>query len=471
MSNLNINETIKEEVIKDSDSSSVEKVPDIDPKVFEHDSDDDFVVKNTKKGIVGLNNQGNTCYLNAVIQVLSNMDHFRSYLFDGDFVSSLKPELDDSLFYQTYRIIKHLWETTSDDLTPKSFRKKFIEKENKFMGFNQQDSHEAMQFLLDNLHEETAHSIDLNVSLPPELNEFFNICDTFYSDDTKVKDKNVIKFIDENRDKALDYFAMKYYTKLSKNYSEVADLFQSIICNLTKCPDCNHLSYQFDNSYMISLGFPDLDDQLIIDSEMFKKFHAEKLEECKERLEKSETPESDKELILKLCVDAVKSKNIYKLSELIDYFQRPEQLDESNAWYCEGCEKKVCAHKQSKLYKHPKYLIFHFKRFKHMTHNGNTSIMKIKNLIGYDETINLRHLMVKNTDSTNYKLVGGINHMGEYNFGHFTCFAKNNNKWYNYNDDRVNEINCNGIPISPNAYMLIYERIEDSDLPSDSSNI
>jgi ubiquitin C-terminal hydrolase len=52
--------------------------------------------------------------------------------------------------------------------------------------------------------------------------------------------------------------------------------------------------------------------------------------------------------------------------------------------------------------------------------------------------------------------------MGEYSGGHFTAFASNNNKWYNFNDSHVNHINIpeTDIPLSPNAYMLIYRRCD-----------
>jgi ubiquitin C-terminal hydrolase len=475
MSNLNVTEMVQETIVINNDPS-IEIIPSIDSKLFpkkveekdeekeeetekdsDKESDNDSEKESSNKGIVGLNNQGNTCYLNSVIQILSNLDHFRNYLFEGNFVGSLKPELDDSLFYQTYRIIKHLWETTSDDLTPKSFRKKFIEKENQFMGFNQQDSHEAMQFLIDNLHEEIAQPIDINVSLPTELNEFFDMCDKYYSDENKDKDKSILKIIDDNRDKALDYFAMKYYSTISKKYSEIYELFHSITCDLIKCPNCNHLKYKFDNGSIISLGFPELNDDLIKDSEQFKKFYNERVEEFKDKV-------TDTELITKFCLNELKNKYIYKLSDLLDNYQKAEELDENNAWECSNCEKKVRALKQTKIYKHSKYLVFHFKRFKQIVVKGNVEIFKVKNLVGYEEIINIRHMMIKNSDSTNYKLVGGINHIGAYEFGHFTNFSKNNGKWYNYNDSRVNEINCTGIPISPNAYMLIYERIEDSEI-------
>ena len=138
--------------------------------------------------------------------------------------------------------------------------------------------------------------------------------------------------------------------------------------------------------------------------------------------------------------------------------KKQEILDDDNLWNCEICEKKVNGIKQTKIFKNPEYLIIHFKRFKHVTINEETSIIKIKNLITYEKFLEIKPLMVKNTNGTKYELLGGINHMGEYQFGHFTNFAKNGDKWYNFNDDSVSDINCTGIPLTPNAYMLIYKR-------------
>jgi ubiquitin carboxyl-terminal hydrolase 2/21 len=446
--NINNNDDLKMK-IESCNSSDSEDEKQITSASFIDDSDDE---ESSKNGIVGLNNMGNTCYLNSVLQVLSNLDEFRKYLFDGSFVSSLKGDLDDSLFYRTYQIINHLWKTNSSSLTPKSFKNKFVEKRESLLGYQQQDSHEAMQFLLDNLHEEITQSIDLDMEIKPDLVEFFKLCDSYYSEENEKveKDKKVLKIIDENFDKAIDYFALKYYKNLSKNYSEIADMFQSIVCNLTKCPNCNHMKFNFDNIFMLSLSFPELDDEKIKESPIFKKLYDEKVEELKEKT-------SDAEIITKFCLNEIKNKNIFRLSDLIDNFFKAEQQDEKNMWHCDGCEQKVQALQQTKIYKNPKYIILHLKRFQHIVQNGNVNIFKVGNIVGYEEKLNIRHLMIKNSDNCNYSLVGGINHMGRYEGGHFTNFSKNNNKWYNYNDDKVNEIECSGIPISPHAYMLVYK--------------
>lgn len=419
--------------------------------------DDNSVVEEPKKGIIGLDNMGNTCYLNAVLQTVSNLDDFRKFLFDGDFTEHLKGPLEESLFYQTFRIIKHMWESSEDSLSPKSFKKKFVEKQKQFMGFEQQDSHEAMHFLIDHLHEEIARPIKLNISLPAELNEYFDFCDKYYQrfeldKDAKI-DKDVLKIFDTKLEETVDYFAMKYYNQLSPKYSAISEFFQSITCSLTKCPDCSHVSPKFDNNYMIEIEIPELDDEDIKSSELFKKIFAEKVVELKEKTD-------NEELIAKFCINEIKQKYIHKLNDLLMNYQKSEKLDDSNLWNCEVCEKKVNGIKQTKIFKNPQYLIIHFKRFKHIMVNGNVSIMKIKNLIGYEKYLDIKPLMLKNTENTKYELVGGINHMGEYQFGHFTNFSRNNDKWYNFNDDKVNEINCTGIPLTQNAYMLIYKRCD-----------
>ena len=170
---------------------------------------------------------------------------------------------------------------------------------------------------------------------------------------------------------------------------------------------------------------------------------------------------SNEELISKFCVNQIKNTNIYNLNDLLIHTTIPEIMDENNLYNCTNCSQKVKAICQQKLLKTPKYFMIHFKRFNHVMQGGNAIITKLKNLIKYDKVIDIKNLMVKDCSNTKYELVGGINHMGEYSGGHFTAFASNNNKWYNFNDSHVNHINIpeTDIPLSPNAYMLIYKQL------------
>jgi uncharacterized UBP type Zn finger protein len=189
------------EVINGPTDTSVETSEETPPKleivkineVSDSDDDDDKKKvekeeENPKLGIVGLCNMGNTCYLNSVLQILSNLDDFRNFLFKLDFVDNLKKDVNDTLFCVTHRIIKHLWETTADDLRPRSFREKFVEKQKQFLGFEQQDSNEALVFLLDILHEEIARKIDINFELSDEISAFCLKLDNYFDNKSKFSE-------------------------------------------------------------------------------------------------------------------------------------------------------------------------------------------------------------------------------------------------------------------------------------------
>jgi ubiquitin C-terminal hydrolase len=452
LESVKINENSESDLDSDDDNS-VKKVEKKETKVEKEE-------EKPKLGIVGLCNIGNTCYLNSVLQILSNLDDFRNFLFKLDFIDNLKKDVNDTLFCVTHRIIKHLWETTADDLRPRSFREKFVEKQKQFLGFEQQDSNEALVFLLDILHEEIARKIDINFELSDEISAFCLKLDNYFDnkskfDEAEKKEKkaSIQKLINSERSNALDYFAIKYLHEIAKNYSNISDYFGIISCELKKCPNCDSVKYQFQQNYVFQVPLPELNDDLIKASDTYKKLFEEKKEELKDKI-------SNEELISKFCVNQIKNTNIYNLNDLLIHTTIPEIMDENNLYNCTNCSQKVKAICQQKLLKTPKYFIIHFKRFNHVMQGGNAIITKLKNLIKYDKVIDIKNLMVKDSFNTKYELVGGINHMGEYSGGHFTAFASNNNKWYNFNDSHVNHINIpeTDIPLSPNAYMLIYKQ-------------
>ena len=53
------------------------------------------------------------------------------------------------------------------------------------------------------------------------------------------------------------------------------------------------------------------------------------------------------------------------LYDCLKEFEKPEQLDEDNMWYCSTCKEHVQAKKQLELFKAPLVLVINLKRFKH----------------------------------------------------------------------------------------------------------
>ena len=84
------------------------------------ESDNDYD-NNEIFGTSGLINLGNTCYMNSIIQCLSNCEDFRSYIIGRSLVSELinnteyesaKYELENSLAFQLRKIFINIWNSS-----------------------------------------------------------------------------------------------------------------------------------------------------------------------------------------------------------------------------------------------------------------------------------------------------------------------------------------------------------------------
>ena len=63
-----------------------------------------------------------------------------------------------------------------------------------------------------------------------------------------------------------------------------------------------------------------------------------------------------------------------------------------------------------------------------------------------------------NKNSYVYDLFGICNHNGGILGGHYYSYIKNNNKWFNFNDEEIEEIKDLSKLISPSAYCLFYHK-------------
>ena len=91
------------------------------------------------QGTSGLINLGNTCYMNSIIQCLSNCNIFRQYILSDEFVASisnsnkinfisLNESVNEHLSYQLRRIFSNLWSSSFYSFRPITFRKLFGNK-------------------------------------------------------------------------------------------------------------------------------------------------------------------------------------------------------------------------------------------------------------------------------------------------------------------------------------------------------
>jgi ubiquitin carboxyl-terminal hydrolase 20/33 len=108
------------------------------------------------RGLVGLSNLGNTCYMNAALQCLSNTPALTQHLLDcPDLVPrDLKPNL--SLAYRN--LLLDLWcSTVSGYVEPSGVLHAIKSVFPAFRGFQQHDSQEFLRCMMDQLHKVPYH--------------------------------------------------------------------------------------------------------------------------------------------------------------------------------------------------------------------------------------------------------------------------------------------------------------------------
>ena len=189
--------------------------------------------KENRHGLVGLNNLGNTCYMNTGLQCLSNCELLTKYFLEDyykEFVNKENPIGSQGEIVEKYsQLIHHLWYGNNDYVSPIQFKVAFGKNYNAFADFRQQDSQEFISYLLDALHE------DLN----------------------KVKNKPYVQAKDLSPGMPEeDQFKMQKDLYLCRNQSFIVDLINGFYKSTVYCPDenCKNISKSFEPFNMITLS-------------------------------------------------------------------------------------------------------------------------------------------------------------------------------------------------------------------------
>uniref|UniRef100_A0A1I8G214 ubiquitinyl hydrolase 1 n=1 Tax=Macrostomum lignano TaxID=282301 RepID=A0A1I8G214_9PLAT len=120
-------------------------------------------------GLVGLNNLGNTCYMNSILQCLSHTEPLlRHFVLERRFQPSAGRN-GSGLAKAYANLMLRMWAasaspTGADCTSPTELKQCVAQYAPRFRGYSQQDAQEFLRYLLEGLHE------DLNlVSVRPKL--------------------------------------------------------------------------------------------------------------------------------------------------------------------------------------------------------------------------------------------------------------------------------------------------------------
>nr|POE89444.1 ubiquitin carboxyl-terminal hydrolase 8 [Quercus suber] len=182
-------------------------------------------------GLAGLQNLGNTCFMNSSLQCLAHTPKLVDY-FLGDYGREINHDnplgMDGEIALAFGDLLRKLWAPGAAPVAPRLFKSKLARFAPQFSGYNQHDSQELLAFLLDGLHE------DLN----------------------RVKCKPYIEAKDGD-DRPDREVADEYWRNhLTRNDSIIVDVCQGQYKSTLVCPLCRKVSVTFDPFMYLSLPLP-----------------------------------------------------------------------------------------------------------------------------------------------------------------------------------------------------------------------
>nr|XP_043638902.1 ubiquitin carboxyl-terminal hydrolase 9-like [Erigeron canadensis] len=183
------------------------------------------------RGLAGLQNLGNTCFMNSALQCLVHTPPLVDY-FLQDYTDEINKQnplgMHGELAVAFGELLRKLWSSGRTSVPPRAFKGKLARFAPQFSGYNQHDSQELLAFLLDGLHE------DLN----------------------RVKQKPYFetKDSDGRPDEEVANEFWRYHK--ARNDSIVVDVCQGQYKSTLVCPVCEKISITFDPFMYLSLPLP-----------------------------------------------------------------------------------------------------------------------------------------------------------------------------------------------------------------------
>uniref|UniRef100_A0A8C1S0I4 Ubiquitin carboxyl-terminal hydrolase n=1 Tax=Cyprinus carpio TaxID=7962 RepID=A0A8C1S0I4_CYPCA len=467
------------------------------------------------RGLTGMKNIGNSCYMNAALQALSNCPPLTQFFLDcsGLVRTDKKPALCKS--YQ--KLISELWHKKRPSYVVPTNLFHGIKLVNPmFRGYAQQDTQEFLRCLMDQLHEELKepltdcsgaisdvlpdHNLDnrnhIDGDRSPSEDEFLS-CDSGSGSERGdgerageaellIQDECVgvrgnggisekespTRSVQElhsrlssSPPRSSPLRAGPTYTfkraqmllstkkkKQSRFRSVISDIFDGSILSLVQCLTCDRVSTTVETFQDLSLPIPGKEDLAKLHSSIHQSAPV-KAGVC--------TDAYATQGWISYIMESIRSwfwGPMVTLEDCLAAFFAADELKGDNMYSCERCKKLRNGVKYCKVLRLPEILCIHLKRFRHEVMYS----FKINSHVSFPlEGLDLKPFLAKESASqiTTYDLLSVICHHGTAGSGHYIAYCQNaiNGQWYEFDDQYVTEVHETVVQ-NAEAYVLFYRK-------------
>ena len=193
------------------------------------------------KGLSGLVNLGNTCFMNSVLQCLSHTYEFNEYLDTEDYKKKINRKPDSLVLMEWDKLRKMIWQENCI-ISPGGFftairKVARIKDKDLFTGFAQNDLPEFLTFLLDCFHESILREVDMKINgkIKNDTDKLANECFTMM--------QNMYK----------------------KEYSEMLKMFYGIHVSKIETATGKYINSSPEPFLMLDLAIPDKQNPTLMD--------------------------------------------------------------------------------------------------------------------------------------------------------------------------------------------------------------
>jgi ubiquitin carboxyl-terminal hydrolase 4/11/15 len=189
-------------------------------------------------GAVGLQNLGNTCYMNSALQCVRSVEELTKYFLTESYVGEINKSnvlgFEGRVASAYGNLLSEIYEDSRGSVIPRDFKSTVGRCRSTFSGWGQQDSQEFLGFLLDALQEDLSRIKKKPYIEKPD------------STDDMINNPEAIK---EMADKVWEITCRR-------DDSVIADLFTGLYKSTLKCPECGKISITFDPFNNLTLPLP-----------------------------------------------------------------------------------------------------------------------------------------------------------------------------------------------------------------------